>query len=160
MEALRAELAGLRAANDRLTDAVLALAEDQRFAIRMALAPLDRTHLATLLPAALELFGDSEWTVADVYAEALRGDTAPARDLQALVDAFETPDGGLRSLGGFLERCAGRTSGGLRLVAVGKTRGAVLYLARHVSRRFKHAQPLPETDVIADHGNLITDESP
>jgi hypothetical protein len=142
MNDLAARIAQLEATVARLADLVHDQVEEQRFVTRMALAPLDRSHLATLLPAAWEVLGAGEWTAADLYAEALL-DSSPARGaLKALVGAYETPEGGLRSLGGFLDRCAGRTSGGLRLVALGRTRDGVLYAVKRLSTRAKHASPV------------------
>lgn len=127
------DLAALRAEVAELRDLVRELVDEQRFVMCMAMAPADRANLAALLPAAHAVFGGGEWTAADLYAEALLDGTRTA--LRALVADYETPDGGRRSLGGFLERCAGKSFGGLRLEEVGKTRAGLLYRVERVSRR-------------------------
>lgn len=137
-----------------LEEQVRALREDQQHATRRLLAREDRRDIAVLLPAAYTLFGDSVWSAADLNACLLNRDGAD--ELRALMAEYMTEVSGLRSFGGFLERCNGVSSGGLRLVAAGPSSDGVLYQVKRVSGAVKPAAALVHAASLADDEVIAT----
>jgi hypothetical protein len=119
--ALLAEVRELRMKLDELGD-------DLQHALRRLLTPEDQRELRKLLPLIRALQGDQVWSASSLFADALEDQRAEA--LRAALFDWVDPRGGLRSLGRFLERCAGSSSAGLRLVRVGRPSTGALYVVQ------------------------------